>query len=174
MAQLDTGGIPLEQQPNSLVDLISDTLESFSAQAAQRNIHLHGEAAEGIDPVNMDTPKIGRALGNLLSNALRHTPPGGTVSVRAFLERDSVNIIVSDTGEGISTEDLPYIFDQFYRGEKSRSRATGGSGLGLAIAKRIVEAHGGQITVASSPGQGTTISLILPRERAPGLAGAVR
>lgn len=164
MAQLDAGGIPLERQPDSLADLISDTLESFSALAAQRNIHLHGEAAEGIDPVNMDTPKIGRALANLLSNALRHTPPGGTVSVRAFLEGNSVNIIVSDTGEGINAEDLPYIFDQFYRGEKSRSRATGGSGLGLAIVKRIVKKHGGKIWIESELGQGTTFFVAIPRQ----------
>jgi signal transduction histidine kinase len=163
MAQLDAGGIPLERQPNSLVDLISDTLESFSALAARRGVSLQGEAASGVDPVRMDTQKIGRALANLLSNALRHTPPGGAARVRAFPEGDQVKIVVSDTGEGIDPADMPYIFEQFYRGEKSRSRATGGSGLGLAIVKRIVEAHGGQITAESGPERGTTISVTLPR-----------
>jgi signal transduction histidine kinase len=163
MAQLDAGEIPLDQQPSSLVDLISDTLESFSALAAQRGVLLEGEAASGIDPVDMDTQKIGRALANLLSNALRHTPPGGAVRVYAFPEGNRVRIVVSDTGEGVDADDMPHIFQQFYRGEKSRSRATGGAGLGLAIVKRIVEAHGGQIGAESKPEQGMTISVTLPR-----------
>jgi signal transduction histidine kinase len=163
MAQLDAGEIPLDRQPSSLVDLISDTLESFSALAAQRGVALEGEAASGIDPVNMDTQKIGRALANLLSNALRHTPPGGTARVYAFPEGNRVRIVVSDTGEGVDADDMPHIFKQFYRGEKSRSRATGGAGLGLAIVKRIVEAHGGQIGAESKPEQGMTISVTLPR-----------
>lgn len=163
MAQLDAGEIPLDRQPSSLVDLISDTLESFSALAAQRGVALEGEAASGIDPVNMDTQKIGRALANLLSNALRHTPPGGTARVYAFPEGNRVRIVVSDTGEGVDADDMPHIFKQFYRGEKSRSRATGGAGLGLAIVKRIVEAHGGQIRAESKPEQGMTISVTLPR-----------
>jgi len=163
MAQLDAGEIPLDRQPSSLVDLISDTLESFSALAAQRGIALEGEAASGIDPVNMDTQKIARALANLLSNALRHTPPGGAVRVYAFPEGNVVRIVVSDTGEGVDADDMPHIFQQFYRGEKSRSRATGGAGLGLAIVKRIVEAHGGQIGAESKAEQGMTISVTLPR-----------
>jgi signal transduction histidine kinase len=163
MAQLDAGEIPLDRQPSSLVDLISDTLESFSALAAQRGVLLEGEAASGIDPVDMDTQKIGRALANLLSNALRHTPPGGAVRVYAFPEGNRVRIVVSDTGEGVDADDMPHIFQQFYRGEKSRSRATGGAGLGLAIVKRIVEAHGGQIGAESKPEQGMTISVTLPR-----------
>jgi signal transduction histidine kinase len=163
MAQLDAGGLPLERHPNSLSDLISDTLESFSALAARQEIALEGSVAPDVDPVLMDTQKIGRVLANLVSNAMRHTPTGGSVEVRASAALEGgVQVEVRDTGEGISPEDLPHIFEQFYRGEKSRSRDTGGSGLGLAIAKGIVEAHGGRIGVESAPGQGTRFFFTLP------------
>ncbi len=163
MAQLDAGGLPLDRQTASLSDLISDTLESFSELAARREVRLEGDVAPGVDPVLMDTQRIGRALTNLIGNALRHTPAGGRVRVRAATGDDSVRVEISDTGEGIRAEDLPHIFDRFYRGEKSRSRDTGGAGLGLAIAKGIVEAHGGRIGVESEAGQGTTFHLTLPR-----------
>jgi signal transduction histidine kinase len=112
----------------------------------------------------MDTPKIGRVLANLVSNALQHTPSGGSVQIRASAKAEVVQVEVSDTGEGISPDDLPHVFEQFYRGEKSRSRDTGGSGLGLAIARGIVEAHGGRIWAESpGPGHGSTFAFTLPR-----------
>ncbi|HEX8682729.1 MAG TPA: ATP-binding protein [Ardenticatenaceae bacterium] len=162
MAQLDAGGLPLEKQPNSLADLISDSIESFSAIAVRREVRLEGAVAPDVDPVLLDARMVGRVLSNLLNNALRHTPSGGAVEVRASREGAGVLVEVMDTGEGISAEDLPFVFEQFYRGEKSRSRATGGSGLGLAISKRIVEAHGGRIEVESATGEGTRIAFTLP------------
>jgi signal transduction histidine kinase len=162
MAQLDAGGLPLEKCPGSISDLISDTLETFSALAARQGLRLEGSVEPGIDPVSMDTQKIGRVLANLVSNALRHTPVGGVVEIRAFAVQEGVQVEVCDTGEGIRSEDLPHVFEQFYRGEKSRSRDTGGSGLGLAIAKGIVEAHAGRIGVESTPGQGTRFFFTLP------------
>jgi signal transduction histidine kinase len=165
MAQLDAGGLQLERQPNSISDLISDTLESFSAQAERQGVRLEGSCAPGIDPVWIDAQQIGRVLSNLVGNALRHTPAGGTVSVRASITSEGVQVQVSDTGEGISADDLPRVFEQFYRGEKSRSRATGGAGLGLAIAKGIVEAHDGRIWVESKPGQGTHFYFTVPAAR---------
>ena len=95
----------------------------------------------------MDAPRIGRVLNNLVSNALRHTPSGGEVFVSADKEGNWVTVSVFDTGEGLDEEDLPYIFDSFYRAEKSRSRETGGVGLGLAISRGFVEAHGGELGV---------------------------
>jgi len=162
LAQLEAGGVPLEQRPNSLADLISDTMESFSELAAQRGVTLAGSVDSGVDPVLMDAQQIGRVLSNLIGNALRHTPQDGTVQVRALAVEDGVQVEVSDTGEGIDAQDLPHIFERFYRGEKSRSRATGGAGLGLAIAKGIVEAHGGQIGVESRPAEGTRFTFTLP------------
>ncbi|HSG25934.1 MAG TPA: HAMP domain-containing sensor histidine kinase [Anaerolineales bacterium] len=155
VAKLDAGGLTLSRAPNSLSDLISDTLESFSQVARKHEIRLTGEVEKRIDPVDMDAQYIGRVINNLVSNALRFTPAGGSVTISARREGPHVEVRVRDTGEGIPPQDLPYIFDSFYRGEKSRSRATGGAGLGLAIARGIVLAHGGDIQVESTPGEGT-------------------
>ncbi|MDK1030086.1 MAG: ATP-binding protein [Anaerolineae bacterium] len=152
MAQLDAGGIPLDKADSSLSDLISDTLESFSELASRQNISLEGSADPKVDPVIMDTQRIGRVLNNLIGNALRYTPKGGMVEVRAQRAGSSVEVSVRDSGDGIRPEDIPNIFQSFYRGEKSRSRSTGGAGLGLAIARGIVRAHGGEIRVESKPG----------------------
>lgn len=162
MAQLDAGGLPLDLEQASLADLISDTLESFSAIAQRQGVQLSGQAEAGLDPVRMDTMRIGRVLNNLISNALRHTPEGGRIEVRARRTGQGVEVCVSDSGEGVRPEDLAKVFDRFYRGEKSRSKATGGSGLGLAIARGIVRAHGGEIAVESSPGQGSRFTFRLP------------
>jgi signal transduction histidine kinase len=163
VSQLDAGGIPLHLEPASLADLISDTLENFSGLAAQGNILLSGHASPDIDPIIMDVQRIGRVLNNLVDNALRYTRTGGTVSIQAEAVAGTVHVTVQDSGEGISANDLQHVFDRFYRGEKSRNQATGGSGLGLAIAKGIVEAHGGQIGVESSPGQGAKFYFWLPK-----------
>jgi signal transduction histidine kinase len=162
MSQLDAGGLPLDREPASLSDLISDTLESFSELASRQGVLLEGSVAAGIDPVFMDVRRIGRVLNNLVANALRHTPAGGKVSVMASLISEAVRVEVSDSGEGISGEDQPHIFERFYRGEKSRSRLTGGAGLGLAIAKGIVEAHNGQIGVENKSEGGACFYFILP------------
>jgi signal transduction histidine kinase len=161
MAQIDAGGLQLDLNEDSLSDLISDTLESFSELAARQKIELRGSVDAGVDPVRMDVQRIGRVLNNLLSNALQHTPPGGGVQVRAYRQEQRVRVEVVDTGEGIRPEDLLNVFERFYRGEKSRSRSTGGAGLGLAIARGIVEAHGGQIGVENGD-QGTRFYFIIP------------
>jgi len=109
-------------------------------------------------------------LANLVGNALRHTPVGGAVRVTAELVSAGVLVTVSDNGEGIRHEDLPHVFDRFYRGEKSRSRATGGAGLGLAIAQGIVEAHEGTISVQSQPGRGARFIFTLPQGKRKPLA----
>ena len=162
MAQLDAGGFPLNRAPASLNDLISDTLESFSELAYRESITLEGKVESDVDPVTMDTQAIGRALNNLISNALRHTSAGGTIHVSARRTSHGVEVSVSDTGEGIRTEDIPHIFERFYRGEKSRSRTTGGAGLGLAITRGIVRAHGGDIRVESESGKGTRFVFYIP------------
>lgn len=156
MAKLDAGGITLEKVTVPIDDLISDTMESFSELARQRGVTLTGSVAPQTGVVTADVQKLGRVLANLISNALRYTPNGGTVTVTARPVDQSVQVEIRDTGAGISPEDLPRVFEQFYRGDKARSRATGGGGgLGLAIAKRIVEAHGGTIGVESKVGEGT-------------------
>jgi len=162
MSQLDAGGFPLHRAPASLNDLVSDTLESFSQLAKQQEITLEGQVESDVDPVLMDTQAIGRVFNNLISNALRHTPPQGRVSVWVRREGPGVDVTVSDTGEGIRGQDIPHIFERFYRGDASRRRGTGGAGLGLAIARGIVQAHGGDIHVQSEPGKGTQFTFHLP------------
>jgi signal transduction histidine kinase len=163
MSQLDTGGFPLHRAPSSLNDLVSDTLETFSQLARQQEITLEGQVESDVDPVLMDTQAIGRVFNNLISNALRHTPANGRVSVWVRREGPGVQVTVGDTGEGIRAQDLPHIFERFYRGDASRSRSRGsGAGLGLAIARGIVQAHGGDIRVQSEPGKGTQFTFQLP------------
>jgi signal transduction histidine kinase len=162
MAQLDAGGMQLNTEHSSLNDLVSDTLESFSELATRQAVILEGKVAPGVDPVLMDTQRIGRVLNNLVSNALRYTPAGGKVEVNVSRNTTGVLVEVSDNGEGIPEKDLPYVFERFYRGDESRSRTTGGSGLGLAIARGIVNAHGGNIKVESEPGRGTRFYFTLP------------
>jgi signal transduction histidine kinase len=115
-----------------------------------------------LPPVNMDLHRIKQVLNNLLENAVAHTGPEGTITVAAWEQDNEINISVADTGEGIKAEELPNIFERFYRVDKSRTRATGGSGLGLTIAKRLVEAHGGRIDVESQWGKGTRFTFTLP------------
>jgi signal transduction histidine kinase len=164
LAQLEAGGLPLEVHPNAISDLLSDTIERFSELAMRQGVALEGSVGPGVDPVNMDAQQIERVLSNLVSNALRHTPPGGTVRIQAAAVAGGIRVEIQDSGEGIDAQDLPHIFERFYRGEKSRSRATGGAGLGLAISKGIVEAHGGHIGAESTPGQGTRFFFTLPRD----------
>jgi signal transduction histidine kinase len=162
LAQLDAGGFEMERQPNSLNDLISDTLESFSVRAEQQHVTLRGEPSQSSGTAAFDARYVGRALANLLENALRYTPPGGEVVLRTGGVPGGLSVEVSDTGPGIAAADLPRVFERFYRGEGSRNRATGGSGLGLAIVKGVVEAHGGSVGVEAPPGRGTTFSFVLP------------
>ncbi|MEJ2759402.1 MAG: sensor histidine kinase [Anaerolineales bacterium] len=164
MAQLDAGGISLNLSNNSLSDLISDTLESFSQVAQEKGIALSGQVEAEIDPIFMDVQQIGRVLNNLVSNAIRYTPEGGKVEISARRDGKLAEVHIRDNGEGIPENDLPHIFESFYRGEKSRSRATGGAGLGLAIARGVVQAHGGDIQVDSTVGKGTEFTFWIGKE----------
>lgn len=162
LAQLEAGGMALEKQLHSLSDLVSDTLESFQVLAAQRGVVLTGEVGVGLDPVLLNAPKIGRVLANLLSNALRFVPAGGKVHVLAVRVAEGAKVVIQDNGPGFNEQDLPRVFEQFYRGEQSRSRATGGTGLGLAIARGIVEAHNGRIWAENGVNGGAVVGFVLP------------
>ncbi len=166
LAQIDAGVLRLELEKASLHDLVSDTLSSFRPQAERKGVRLIGEVASGVDPVLMSPSRIQRVLHNLLSNALRHTPADGTIAVRAEPDGEVVRVEVADTGEGITLEDLPRVFERSYRGEKSRTRREAvdpGAGLGLAIARGLVEAHGGHISAESLAGEGARFLFTVQR-----------
>ena len=167
LARIDAGVLELTLEKASLHDLISDTISGFQPQAEQKGVRLLGEVSGDIDPVLANPPRLQRVLHNLVSNALRHTPPDGTVALRAVPEGDVARVEVSDTGEGISGEDLPRVFERSFRAEQSRTRPekddAPGAGLGLAIARGLIEAHGGTMDVESEPGQGSRFRFTLER-----------
>ncbi len=163
LSRLEAGALTLHVEPDSLHDLISDAIEALNAQATAKGLRLRGRVDPGLPPVLMDAARMERVLYNLIQNAIRHTPSDGTVTLGAQEESDAVRVDVIDTGEGVPPDDLPHIFDQFYRGEKSRMRGQAGAGLGLAIAKGLVEAHGGRIWAQNLPEQGTRFSFVLPK-----------
>jgi signal transduction histidine kinase len=160
----ETGQLTLEKRATDMGALLRDAQVNFGPQAADRGVTLALDLPTELPKVIADQRRIGQVLGNLLTNALRHTPSGGCVTLSATASGEIVKVTVTDTGPGIPPEDLPYIFERFWRGEKSRSRAGGGAGLGLAIAKHLVQAHGGEIGVESPSevGEGTTFYFTLP------------
>ena len=159
----ESGQLKLERVRTNIAELTTHAVEPFHLQAQSSQVELKLELASNLPQVEVDTDRITQVIRNLLSNALRHTPEGGQVTISC--ERDTphqVVITVSDTGEGISPADLPFVFDRFYRADKSRSRISGGSGIGLTIVKQLVEAHGGTVWVENQPPRGTTFGFTLP------------
>jgi signal transduction histidine kinase len=158
----EAGQLRLERRAVALVDVVHRALEAARPRAEAKGIALQVDLPEDLPFVDIDLQRVGQVLGNLLSNGLTYTPSGGEVVVGARAKESEVEISVRDTGAGIPAEDLSYVFERFYRADKSRSRATGGAGLGLAIARQLVEAHGGRIWVESTRGQGSTFTFTLP------------
>jgi len=158
----EAGQLPLHPTRFLLVDLLNDAAAGFESRAAAQNVDLRVEASDTSLEIEADYDRLIQVLANLLTNALRHTTENGKITLQAETILDGVCITVSDTGRGILPEELPYIFDRFWRGDKSRVRAEGSSGLGLAITKQLVLAHGGTITAESELGEGTTFIIELP------------
>jgi two-component system OmpR family sensor kinase/two-component system sensor histidine kinase BaeS len=165
LAQAEAGQLSLNIQPNDLASLVDSAADVFAELAREKDITLTVAAPDNLPSVQADSDRIQQVLHNLLSNALRHTPEGGTIGVDVELFERELKVTVSDTGPGISTADLPHVFDRFWRADPSRSREFGGSGLGLAIARQLVEAHGGQIGVQNNGelGPGSQFWFTLPR-----------
>jgi signal transduction histidine kinase len=157
LANAESGMLALQREPTDAAILIQDVVSSLSPEADRRRVSLRVDVPSDLPLLSIDPLRIREVLANLLSNALPHTPAGGGVSITARVVDQRLVVTVADTGSGIATEDLPRIFDRFYKGVQSR-----GSGLGLTIARNLVTAHGGEISAESRPGQGTTITFTLP------------
>lgn len=163
LAQAEARQLPLDLAETDLAQIIAGVVDSFRPNAETQGVILQCELPAALPSLHLDRARMAQVLHNLLANALRHTPAGGTITVRAEKADEAILLAVSDTGEGIPPEHLPHVFDRFYRTDAGRSRDRGGAGLGLAISRAVVEAHGGQISVASAgPGAGTTFSIRLP------------
>jgi signal transduction histidine kinase len=161
LARLESGALQLDLAPSPVQDLVSEILERMTAQAGRKGLRLIGEVSGEPPPLLIDSQQVTRVLLNLVQNAIRHTPADGSVTIGARAAGRSIVLEVRDTGEGIPAEDLPRVFDRFYRGDPARTREAG-AGLGLALARGIVEAHGGNIRVASVPGDGSCFTVTLP------------
>jgi two-component system, OmpR family, sensor histidine kinase BaeS len=162
MTSLESGRARLELAPLDLHALVDETLAVIRPECEQAGITLRNEIDPQTAPVLADSDRITQVLLNLLDNARRHTAAGGTIAVRAQPMGKMLRVCLSDTGTGIDTDDLPNIFERFYRVDRARTASTGGSGLGLSIVKAIITAHGGTISAESSIGQGTHIYFSLP------------
>ncbi|HFQ93069.1 MAG TPA: HAMP domain-containing protein [Anaerolineae bacterium] len=163
LAQAEARQLILHKQMTDIATLVKETVISFQPMAADKNITLKTELLGTMPEWPVDRVRFRQALYNLLDNALYHTPESGMVTVQVEQMPDSLQVRVSDTGEGLPPEQLPHVFDRFYRTDAARSREKGSAGLGLAIVKAIVEAHGGMVT-AVSPGQdqGSTFTISFP------------
>ncbi len=157
----EAGQLPLHPTRFLLADLMDDLTSSFSSQAASLGISLQTNITNPSKELSADYDRLNQVLSNLISNAIRHTPKGGKISIETESTISGIRIAIRDTGSGIPAEDIPFIFDRFWRGSKSRTERVN-SGLGLAIAKQLILAHHGTINVESEIGKGTTFIIELP------------
>jgi two-component system OmpR family sensor kinase len=163
----ESGELVLEKQPVEMSTFLPGLLDKFKPAALEKKIHLEHQLSPDLPRVLIDSDRIAQVVTNLVANALNYTPEKGSITLKATASHTAVEISVCDDGSGIPAEDLPLVFDRFYRVDKSRARKSGGSGLGLAIARQLVEAHGGHIIAVSPAGSnpdqpGTCISFTLP------------
>jgi two-component system, OmpR family, sensor histidine kinase BaeS len=159
LAAADAGTLHVHPEVTFVKDLLEQVLEAHRTAGVTLRLAAEADPEVAVDPV-----RLRQIAGNLVSNAIRHAP-GGTVTVRLALAGDRLVVAVADTGEGIAPEDLPKVFDRFWRADGSRSRETGGSGLGLAISRQLARAHGGELTATSVPGRGSVFTVELPIQR---------
>ncbi|MEP7192953.1 MAG: HAMP domain-containing sensor histidine kinase [Actinomycetota bacterium] len=166
VSQAEEGQVRFDRRPVQPASLVCASVDSFTEGYETKGVRLVTSIQAGLPRLLVDPERMGQVLGNLLDNALRHTPAGGIVTISAVSSPRAAEVVLSveDTGEGIPAEHLSHIFERFYRVDTARDRTHGGSGIGLAIARALVEAHGGQLTAASpGTGQGSTFRVLLPR-----------
>jgi signal transduction histidine kinase len=169
LSRLELNQVEMSFSRSKIENILSNTASLFILRTKENNINLKQTVGKNLPEAMIDAKRIGQVMSNLLTNAIRYTPEGGTIEIGAKQRDQSIEIWVKDNGLGIPEEKLPHIFKRFYRIDKSRSRSTGGTGLGLAIARQFVKAHGGNIFAESKPGEGTRISFTLPVSVQPGV-----
>jgi signal transduction histidine kinase len=175
LALAEAGQLRLHREPADLGAVIEGALSAARPRMEVKEVELAQCVDPELPPMVVDAERVGQVLRNLLNNALTHTPAGGVITVTASaVSDDAVRVSVCDTGCGIAPEELPLVFERFYRSDRSRNRATGGAGLGLTIVRQLVEAHGGSVEVTSEPGEGSCFSFTLPVGPATGAASAAR
>ncbi|MFO0959503.1 MAG: HAMP domain-containing sensor histidine kinase [Isosphaeraceae bacterium] len=164
LARVDAGRLELKYQDVDIRQVVRQCVAQLEPLATGRDVRLvvAGDPA----PLRGDPDRLAQVVTNLLHNAIQYNKPGGRVSLTTRIDRGEAVLDVADTGIGIAEDDLAHLFDRFYRVDAARSRESGGSGLGLAIGKGLVEAHGGRVAVASTPGRGTTFTVRLPQSEA--------
>jgi len=161
LARADAGGVPLDLRPLPVEALVRAAVAHFRGAAQEKAIALEAEGAAS-PTILGDPDRLRQLLTNLIDNAIAYTPAGGTVRLTWDQDGAFARVRVIDTGSGIAAEDLPHLFDRFYRADRARVRSSGGSGLGLAIVQWIVNAHGGRIGIESRLGSGSTVTVWLP------------
>ena len=162
LARLEMPGAELNRTQVNLPDLLHSIMRDWEKRFAASQLKSHLNFPSNLPLLEADENRLQEVIYNLLDNAVKYSRPGGTIFLRANVDSERVQISVADQGVGIREEDLPRIFERFYRADKARSRELGGTGLGLAIVKHIVQLHGGAVEATSEPGKGTTISVLLP------------
>ncbi len=170
LALADAGQLYLDLHPTDVAPIIRHTVDNFALAAEAQELNITAQLPDDLAPVQADADRVAQVLCNLLVNALRHTPSGGSVTVSVNSMVEALEIAIADTGEGIAPDDLPHVFERFWRADPARSRSrvsdeerlAGGTGLGLSVAQSLVEAHGGRIWVESTPGEGTVFRFTLP------------
>ncbi|MGE5543724.1 MAG: sensor histidine kinase [Bacillota bacterium] len=160
LAHYESENLKLNKERFDLAELVRQIVTNFEADFVNKNILV--ELQGNVTPLTADRDKISQVIVNLLSNALKYTPAGGKIDILVNRDKNQVVLKVKNTGIGIAPEDLPHIFERFYRADQSRNRETGGAGVGLAIVKAIVNAHGGMVSAHSVMNEGTTFTVILP------------
>jgi signal transduction histidine kinase len=162
LARLEAGEVTWTPEPVGLAALVAETVDALAPEAGAHGVELRSEIATALPAAHASPEKLQRVLFNLVHNGIRHTPAGGTVTVRAASADGSLEIEVADTGAGIAEDDRARVFDAFFRGGHETARGTSGAGLGLAIARALVEAHGGRIWLATVE-RGTSVRFSVPR-----------
>ena len=164
LSRLDSGLVALDLRPDDLRTVVESAIEQARPTAERKGVTLTADVPSAPFRFPHDPPRMGQVLGNLVGNAVKFTPAGGRVTVTLARARDGARFTVRDTGVGIDADELPHVFERFYRGSRANEIRASGSGLGLAIARSIVEMHGGRISIASRLGQGTQVEVFLPRQ----------